>query len=184
MTRRPTQPARVLRMLEDAGTSGLTQLDVIVRPSDGGPAILALSQRVGELRARGHRIDVTRTRTSDGTVIARYVLVRPDSASGPRNPAPEPRAPRKAPGSPGIPGETPGAVLTDPSASAVALPLDVPAAPAGAREAMFDIDGTHNPDRGSVRAHNPPHGRANDHGAQPGDTDLVHSRTSRPEHRA
>lgn len=69
----PTQTDRILRMLQVAGPSGITQLDMM-RPLDGGPPIMALSQRIGDLRRAGHPIDARRQRTAGGANVARYTL--------------------------------------------------------------------------------------------------------------
>jgi hypothetical protein len=68
-----TQTDRILRMLRNAGPSGITQLDMM-RPLDGGPPILALSQRIGDLRRAGHAIDARRERTGGNANVARYTL--------------------------------------------------------------------------------------------------------------
>ncbi|MDX8151876.1 helix-turn-helix domain-containing protein [Patulibacter brassicae] len=79
---RPTQTARIVRMLEVAGPSGITQLDMM-RPLDGGPPIMALSQRIGDLRRAGERIVVETIRTPGGARCARYRLPDPSRDDSP-----------------------------------------------------------------------------------------------------
>lgn len=75
MTRktRPTQVERVRRMLNVAGAAGLTQLDMM-RPPDGGPPIMALSQRIGDLKKTDVRVLRETVRSPNGAPIARYRL--------------------------------------------------------------------------------------------------------------
>jgi hypothetical protein len=54
--RKPTQKARLLKMLLLAGSGGLTAADLAHDPPDGGDPILRFSARLGELRRDGHRI--------------------------------------------------------------------------------------------------------------------------------
>lgn len=67
------QTDRILKMLHVAGPAGITQLDMY-RPLDGGPPILALSQRIGSLIRAGHPIESRRERTGTRATIARYVV--------------------------------------------------------------------------------------------------------------
>lgn len=70
---KPTHVERVRRMLVVAGPAGLTQLDMM-RPPDGGPPIMALSQRIGDLKKTGVRVLTETVRSPSGAPIARYHL--------------------------------------------------------------------------------------------------------------
>jgi hypothetical protein len=139
-----SQVHRVLQMLRAAGPAGLTQLEVL-RDAGGGPPILALSQRIGDLRRAGHRIDVEMTRTSSGARVARYRL------------AGTPPAP---PGPMGSEGAELGRLV------------EIRTAPP--REAIFDDDlPSGEPVRGTV-ASTPPESSWQTTTAQPEEDTLVH----------
>jgi hypothetical protein len=68
----PTQLERLVALLRAAGDGGLTQLEVLDLRNER--PILALSQRIGDLRRAGYPIESRRERTPGGANIARYVL--------------------------------------------------------------------------------------------------------------
>lgn len=75
-----TQTDRVLASLRKAGPLGVTAADWMgPRTPDGGPPILRLAARIGELRGRG--IPVVNAGVRDKCAV--YVLPRPAGPDGP-----------------------------------------------------------------------------------------------------
>lgn len=95
---KPSQHTRILNLLRQRGSEGLTARDFFCRDDtglapDGWPEIRRLAARIDELHSRGYAITSTLEPTAGGARVSRYRLIG-------RSPAPRPVSESPAPAPP------------------------------------------------------------------------------------